>query len=139
MNWVTYSLIAILFLGFSDIFRKLASSISNSQFANLIFQCGAFVTSLLIFLTVDKTIINNPKSVIYAFIGGALIAVATLFSIKALATGQPVSLVMPTLRAGGVALVAVLGLLILRDKMTVQTVLGLIFSSIGIYLLFQNK
>ena len=44
---------------------------------------------------------------LYAFVGGVLIAIFTLFSIKALQIGPGVSTVMPMVRIGGVAGVVV--------------------------------
>lgn len=138
MNWIFYSLIAISLMGVSDLFRKLASGLNDPIFTNFVFQCAAFSISTVVFLFTRK-VDNNPKLIFYAIISGLLIAVFSMFSFKALSTGPGVSVVMPALRIGGVTLVAILGILILKEKLTIQTFFGLIFSTIGIYLLFSNK
>lgn len=137
MNWIVYSLLAIAFLGVSDLFRKLGSGLSTATFANLIFQLGSFLTAIILFLSNGK-IDNNPRNILYAFIGGILISIFSTYSMKALHVG-PLSIVMPAMRIGGVILVAILGIIILKEKLTLQTFFGLIFSAIGIYLLFSNK
>lgn len=138
MNWVIYALVAIGLMGVSDLFRKLASGLKDPIFANFIFQIAAFFISTLMFIA-TRRVVNDPKGIVYALIGGILIALFTTFSFKALSTGPGVSVVMPVLRIGGVVLVAILGVIILKEKLTLQTMFGLIFSAVGIYLLFSNK
>ena len=139
MSWIIYSLIAIGIVGMSDIFRKLASNLKDPFYTNLIFQFAAFSTALISYLVFSRRIENNPSSILFAILGGTTIAAFSLFSFKALATGPGVSVVMPTLRIGGIAFLVLLGVLFLREKLTLYTVTGLIFSAIGIYLLFSNK
>ena len=139
MNWIIYAFLAIGLMGVSDLFRKLASNFKDPFFTNLIFQLGATLAAVITYLIFSRQIESNPKYTIYALIGGATIAIFTLFSFKVLSVGPGVSVVMPVLRIGGVTLVALLGLVILREKLTLQTIFGLLFSSIGIYLLFSNK
>lgn len=138
MSWIIYALIAIGLMGVSDLFRKLGSNLKDPIFANFVFQIAAFTISTLMFLATRK-VINDPKGIIYALIGGTLIALFTTFSFKALSIGPGVSVVMPALRIGGVTLVAILGIIVLKEKLTLQTLFGLIFSAVGIYLLFSNK
>ena len=139
MNWILYSFLAIGIVGFSDIFRKLASNLKDPFFTNLVFQLGATSAAIIMFLIFSRKIEYRPQEIFYAIMGGVTIATFTLFSFKALATGPGVSVVMPALRIGGVALIPVLGFLFLKERITVQTISGLIFSFIGIYLLFSNK
>lgn len=139
MSWVIYSLVAIGIVGISDLFRKLASNLKDPFFANLVFQLSATTVAVISFLIFSRKIEQNPRSILFASLGGMTIAVFSVLSFKALASGPGVSVVMPALRIGGVMLVAVLGILVLKEKITLQTLFGLIFSAIGIYLLFSNK
>lgn len=138
MNWVIYALIAIFLMGISDIFRKLGSGLRDPVFANLVFQLGAFLTAIVLFTT-SRKIVNDPKGMLSALIGGVLISLFTLISFKALSIGPGVSVVMPALRIGGITLVAILGILILKEKFTIQTFFGILLSAIGLYLLFTGK
>ena len=137
--WSIYALFAILFAGFSDLFRKLGSDLKDPFFSNLVFQIGTFTTSIILYLLFSRKIVNDPKGITYAVIGGILISIFTTFSFKALSSGPGASVVLPTLRIGGIMLVVVLGVLILKEKLSLNTIAGLILSSIGIYLLFSNK
>lgn len=137
MQWWMYTVMAIAVLGTADFFRKLASGIKDPVFTNLLFQAGAFTAAIIIFMMHRKTA-GDSQSIAYALIGGALISIFSLISFKALSLG-PVSVVWPAIRVGGLAFVVILGIFILREKLSFQTVLGFAFATIGIYLLLSHK
>ncbi len=139
MSWIFYSLIAIGIVGVSDIFRKLASNLKDPFFTNLVFQTAASITTVITYLIFSRNVENDPKGIIYAILGGVTIATFSLFSFKALSTGPGVSVVMPVLRIGGISFLVLLGIIFLKEKISTQTIIGLLFSVIGIYLLFSNK
>lgn len=139
MSWILYSLIAIVVVAFSDLFRKLASQLHDPFFTAIIFQMGSIVTTVILYLVFSRKIESNMTAISYAFIGGVLIAIFTLFSFKALSMGPGVSTVIPILRTGGIALVVILGVIFLREKMTMMSTIGLILSLAGIYFMFVGK
>lgn len=128
---------AITALGTADFFRKLASNIKDPVFTNLLFQAGAFTAALIIFLTHRKTA-GDTNSILYALIGGVLISLFSLASFKALSLG-PVSVVWPAIRVGGLALVVIFGIIILKERLSLQTLFGFIFALAGVYLLLSHK
>jgi len=137
MQWWVYTIMAISALGTADFFRKLASSIKDPIFTNLLFQAGAFTAALVIFLTHRKTA-GDSHSILYALIGGVLISLFSLASFKALSLG-PVSVVWPAIRVGGLAFVVILGVFLLKERLSMQTILGFTFAAIGLYLLLSHK
>ncbi len=137
MNWIMNSLYAILFAGMSDSLRKFGAS-GNIFFTALIFNLGAFSASFLLYLIFGKPSFE-PKSTSIILLAGIFIGLFNVFVFKALHTGQGVSLVLPIVRAGAVALVVVIGILFFKEKLTAKALLGLVFSVVGIYLLFQPK
>ena len=137
MSWIIYSLIGIVIGGVSDLFRKLGSGLKDPLFANLVFQIGSCLTAIILYVVLSRKFEYNSRSIGFAFVGGALISVFTLFSFKALSIGPGVSTVMPILRIGMVSFVAVLGVLVLKESLTMQKVFGLLLSAAGIYLLFK--
>ncbi len=132
-------MIAIGLMAVSDLFRKIASNLKDPLFANLVFQTSAWIIAVLLYLVFSRKIENNPKDIMSGIIGGATICIFTIISFKTLAIGPGVSVVMPALRIGGVTLVALLGIIILKEKLSIQSVAGMILSAVGIYLLFSNK
>ncbi len=140
MSWILATIISLCFYAISDLFRKLSSQqISIPAFANLMFQTGSILSAISVFILSDRKMIANPQGIIFAILGGFLVSLATVFSFRALIAGPGLSVVMPAIRIGSVALVAILGILVLKEKLSTQTFFGLIFSAVGIYLLFSNK
>lgn len=139
MTWIFYATIAIVVIAASDFFRKLASQLHDPFFTALIFQAGSIITTVILYLIFSRKIESNATAVGYAFMGGVLVAIFTLFSFKALATGPGVSTVIPVLRVGGIALIVLLGVFLLREKLTLMTTLGLALSLAGIYFMYVGK
>lgn len=138
MNWIQYAIIAIVIVGFSDIFRKLASGLKDPFFANFAFQLGSVAAAIIFFVIFSRKIEYNPKLITFAFIGGFLISSFTLFSFKTLLLGPGASTVIPVLRIGGIALTVILGVFVLKEQFSMQKLSGLNLSFIGMYLLFSK-
>jgi uncharacterized membrane protein len=139
MNWIIYALGAVGAGAISDLFRKLGSNLKDPFFSNVLFQGASFATALILYLIFSRKLEGNPHGMMYAFIGGIFISVFTALSFKALADGPGVSTVMPVLRIGVVLLVVVLGILLFREKITWNIILGVLLAGSGVYLLFLNK
>ena len=139
MTWIIYALGAISAVAVSDLFRKLGSNLKDPFLTNLIFQIGSITTAVTMYLLFSRRWEGNSKGVIYALIGGILISIFSALSFKALSTGPGVSIVIPVMRVGGVLLVAILGVLIFKEKMNVMNVIGLVLAAVGVYLLFSGN
>lgn len=140
MSWIIYAIIAISLMGTSDLFRKLASNgLKDASYANFVFQIGTFLFAIGAFFLTSRKFVYEPKSMAFALIGGVLISAFTLVSFKALAVGPGVSTVMPVLRIGGILLVAVLGIIILKEHFSIQKFFGILLAIVGLYLLFSSK
>ncbi len=138
MSWFTAALIALLFAGFSDVFRKFASSSRDPYFITLIFHFTAFITAYILFYANRKYVIDS-KEIAFASISGILIAVATVYSIRSMTAGPGVSTVMPIVRMGGMMIAVIIGIVVLKEKVTIHLLLGILFSCVGIYLLSMQS
>ena len=138
MGWIIYALGAISAVSISDLFRKLGTNLKDPFLSNLIFQAGSITTALILYLIFSRKLEGNPKGMMYALIGGALISIFTTFTFKALSLGN-VSTVIPVIRVGGVLVVAILGVLLFKDKITWSLILGIILATSGVYLIFSGK
>lgn len=138
MNWILYALGAISAVTVSDLFRKLGSNLKDPFFSNVIFQLGSFLTAVTLYLLFSRRLEGNPKGMMYAAIGGILISIFTTFSFKALSLG-PVSSVIPIIRIGGVLLVTILGIILFKEKLTLNLMVGVILAAVGLYLIFSSR
>lgn len=139
MNWIIFALGAIGAGAISDLFRKLGSNLKDPFLSNVLFQGAGFVTAIILYFIFSKKLEGNPHGMLYAVIGGIFISIFTALSFKALAGGPGVSTVMPFLRIGVVLLVVVLGILLLKEKLTWNIALGVLLAGSGVYLLSLNK
>lgn len=139
MTWIFYAIGAMFAAAGSDLFRKLGANLKDPFTANLFSQIGSFTTAIILFFIFSRKFENNTQGMTYAFLAGVLISFSTLLFFKALSVGPGVSTVAPVIRVGGVMLVAILGILIFREKLTWNIVLGIILTCSGIYVLFLNK
>lgn len=139
MNWIIFALGAISTGAVSDIFRKLGAQLKDPFLSNLIFQAAAFTTAIFLYFLFSRRIEGNTQGMMYAIIGGILISIFTTFSFKALDLGPGVSTVIPFIRIGVVTLVVVLGIVLLREKLTWNIVAGLVLAGAGVYLLTMGK
>ena len=139
MSWIIFALGAIGAGAISDLFRKLGSNLKDPFLSNLIFQLGALTTAIILYMLFSRKIEGNPQGMLYALIGGTLISIFTTFSFKALALGPNVSTVIPVMRIGVVLLVVILGVILFKDKLTWNIVLGILLASSGVFLLSLNK
>lgn len=139
MSWLLYALGAIVSVGISDLFRKLGSNLHDPFLSNLIFQIGSVSMAFFLWMLFSRKFDGHSRGVVYALIGGLLISVFTALTFKALELGPGVSTVMPIVRVGGVLLVATLGILILKDKVTFNLALGLFLALSGIVLMATAK
>jgi uncharacterized membrane protein len=53
--------------------------------------------------------------------------------------GPGVSTVMPIVRMGGMMIAVIVGILVLKEKVTIHLLLGILFSCVGIYLLSMQN
>jgi bacterial/archaeal transporter family protein len=135
MSWIIFALGAISTGAISDLFRKLGSNLKDPFFSNLLFQAGSFTMAIILYLAFSRKLEGNPNGMMYAVIGGLFISIFTTFSFKALADGPGISTVIPFIRIGVVALVVILGILLLREKLSWNIVAGLALAFAGVYLL----
>ena len=139
MNWIIFALGAISSGAISDLFRKLGSNLKDPFLSNLVFQVGSLTTAIILYMIFSRKIEGNSRGILYALIGGIFISIFTTFSFKALASGPDVSTVIPVIRIGVVILVILLGVILLKDKITWNLITGIILATVGVYLISLTK
>jgi uncharacterized membrane protein len=139
MSWIIYAIGAMFAAAGSDLFRKVGSNLSDPFLANLLSQIGSLSTAVILFLLFSRKFEHNTSGITSAILTGVFISVSTALFFKALSVGPGVATVAPVIRVGGVLLVAVLGIIIFREKLTWNIVLGIVLACSGVYLLFSNK
>ena len=132
MNWLIFSILAVVFWGFWGFFIKLAATQLSWQQVFIVTSSITFVFSLLTFVIVKPSFEIGSQGVNYALIAGVLGALALIFFNMAIKEGNAI-IVVPLTSLYPVITV-VLSYFILSEKLTFTKGFGIILALIAIVL-----
>ena len=143
MNWLTFALATIVFYSLMDFFIKISSDKIHSGLGGFIINFVSTIV-LLIFLLYsklqgEKVLETKPGGLLYSTLAGASIGFATIFFIKMFATGTNLSIGVPLVRIGIVLLASMLGIVLLKEGVSLKYLLGFLLSLVGLYLLITSR
>lgn len=137
MNIMLYSIgIAVLF-GTYDLFIKLGAGRLDPAFGAMITQIASALTLVGIFLykKTSRPLITIPGT-LYVTIAGVLIATALIFLFFLLQNkSAKATTTLPTILILRNITLVILGVFVLREKITILKTLGIATSLLGIYLI----
>ncbi len=132
VNWLVFSILAVIFWGFWGFFIKLASAQLSWQQVFIVTSFITLVFSLLTFVIVKPSFEIGSQSASYALTAGVLGAFALIFFNMAIKEGNAI-VVVPVTSLYPVITV-VLSYLILNEKLTFTKGLGIILALIAVVL-----
>lgn len=134
MNWVIYAIACVFLYGTMQFFIKLSSG-GNPVASSMIFIAVQFSAQVLLgAYFVSKSGFNiSYDAVKYGIAGGIAAAIATILLFLALQQA-PLSKVVPVVNLS-VVVAVVLGVMLLKDALSLRIAAGIILATISIYLL----
>ncbi len=139
------TILIILTIGFlwgvADILRKYATGGTSNQLLSMVFNLATVIGPLVFFtiaLIQKQKIKYEPKGLLIALLGGLLAGIGGYLIFHLLSKGVDISSAIPSIRVLSITLVAIGGVVLFSEQLTIQLLLGIIFSVIGIYLLFLS-
>lgn len=138
LQWFWYAIGAAVLYGLHQIFTKLASAGISDGLGGFVVEGTAALTILayLAFLKFggqwNQT--STASGVMYAALTGICVGVGTLFFFLLFQKGGPLSAV-PMILAGGAAIMAVAGVLVFKESLSVARVAGIIMAIAGLFLM----
>ena len=137
MTWIIYASIAAVSMAVADAFVKLAANRISASLGLLVYGCCTFLTGLG--WTLWNYMHGAPQS---ARLSGFLCAVGvgvafssvTVCLYRTFEANAPISVAMPLIRLGGLFLAILLGLVILREPLSLRYVIGVLLACAGLYL-----
>jgi uncharacterized membrane protein len=136
--WLVYALMtAGCYVGL-DFFVKRASGKIDDFLGTLIINLMAAVPALIMYgwLKMSRQEITfSGEGAGYAILAGLSIGVGSITLIKMFATGTNLSIGSPLVRIVTIVAVVLVGVVFLRETLTVRQWIGLVFSILGIGLL----
>jgi transporter family protein len=132
MNWLVFSILAVVFWGFWGFFIKLASTQLSWQQVFIVTSSVTLVFSLLTFVIAKPSFEIGSQGLYYALTAGVLGAFALIFFNMAIKEGD--ALVVVPLTSLYPVITVVLSYFILSEKLTATKGLGIILALIAIIL-----
>lgn len=121
----------------ADSFVKLAANRISSSLGLLIYGSCTFLTGLgwtLWNYTHHTPQYARPSGFLCALGVGVAFSTVTVCLYKTFEANAPISVAMPLIRLSGLFLVVLLGLVILREPLSLRYIVGLVLACIGLYL-----
>jgi bacterial/archaeal transporter family protein len=140
MNWLIYAILGAVFAAFTAIFAKIGIKNIDSNLATAIRTVVViiFAWSIVFYQGTFKEISSISKfSLTFLILSGIATGLSWLFYFKALQLGQA-SQVSPIDKLSLVFTI-ILAFIVLREKVTALTVIGVIFMTIGAFLIGFGK
>jgi bacterial/archaeal transporter family protein len=137
MTWIMYALIASLSMAAADAFVKLAANRISASLGLLIYGCCTFLTGLIWTLwdyTHHAPQYARPSGFLCALGVGVAFSTVTVCLYRTFEANAPISVAMPLIRLSGLFLAILLGIVILREPISLRYVIGLLLACIGLYL-----
>lgn len=129
-------LAGIAIIALADFSVKETSGKITSSLATLIYALGAAVPGILWLLwsRTHEPIFVTAPGVFWATATGLLFGVFTALMFVLYSRGVDLSIASPVVRMGGIAVAATLGIIILREGLNWQYVIGFALAIAGIFL-----
>ena len=140
-QWFWYAVGAAVLYGLHQVFTKLASSTISDGLGGFVVEGSAALT-ILIYLgwlwfsgRWDQK--ADATGVGWSVVTGVCVGVGTILFFLLFQKGGPLSAV-PMVLAGGAAIMAVAGVMVFREALSVARVAGIVFAIAGLYLLRKS-
>lgn len=137
-NWFWYAVGAAILYGFHQVFTKLASNRIGDGLGGFVVEAvaaltiGFYLAYLRFFGRWNQS--AQGIGVFYSVLTGLCVGVGTIFFFQLFQKGGPLSAV-PMVLAGGVAIMALVGITFFKEPLTLKVILGISFSIAGLYLM----
>ena len=137
-EWFWYAIAAAVLYGLHQVFTKLAANRIGDGIGGFIVEISAaliiaFYLIYLRFFSKWKQPVSN-EGVFYSVLTGICVGAGTVMFFLLFQKGGPLSAV-PMVLAGGAALMAIVGILFLKEPATITRVSGILLSLLGLFLL----
>ncbi len=143
MNWLGFGFGTILFYSLFNFFLKISSGKVNAGVASFIVDAIAtFALAIyVLYLRIhgEKVFDIKPLSLIYLLFAAIAVALGNIFIYKMYSTGANLSVTTPFVQIGSIVVGTLLGIVFLKEGITIKYIIGLCASLLGLYLIITSK
>jgi len=141
MNWLISAFFTICALASADILIKLTAGKISNSLALLFYGSCTFLAGLgwVLFEFVRKEKFYAQPIGITTAIGVGIAFASVTFGLYLTYAKAPISIASPTIRIGAIILVSIFGVLVLREKASIQYLIGIVLAISGIVLMVMDS
>lgn len=141
MHWIVFALVTAVALAAADfLVKQAAGKLSNSVALLLYGACSFFVGLVWVSWEYSRkgTLFIQPSGLFPAVGVGLAFMTVTVGLYLTFGAGAPISVASPVIRLGGLLLVSVAGVVLLREPFTWRYLLGLCLAVTGLALILTR-
>jgi len=141
MNWLILAILSATTFGFYNFFTKLSADKLSPIIAAVFITGASFAIAVIAMITLKisgQAITFNKNMLLFPILAGVFAGVADVLYLFMFSSGAPITIGNPIVVGGTVFVAVVLGLVILREPLTVIKGIGIILVLIGLVLLARS-
>jgi bacterial/archaeal transporter family protein len=137
LTTVLFFIAAMITLGFADFATKQTSGRISPAFGTLIYAASAMVPALIwtVWSRADGPLLVTRLGVTWSVLTGLAFGVFAGLLFFLFSKGVNLSVGTPVIRLGGIAFAAMLGIVVLREEFSKQSLAGFVLAVLGILLI----
>lgn len=143
MNWLLLALSSAVTFALADFLAKISSDKIHPYIGAFIVNLSSALILLIpityFYLKGEDLFIMKHQGLQFAILAGIVVGIASLLMFKTFSLGTNLSISVPIIRTGTVLIATLLGILLLKEGISLKAVFGIGFSVIGIYLISTAK
>lgn len=133
--WLIYALLTIVFYVGLDFFLKRAAGKIDDFWGSVLINAISVFPALVVVTWMrftGKDILVTKEGITFSLLAGLSIGIGTITFIKMFATGTNLSIGSPLVRVGIILGTIIVGMVVLRESLTVRQIIGMIVSLVGV-------
>lgn len=136
--WQVFAFLNAITMSLANLFTKLSSGKLNPLLGALIAQVTAVFFILLFFLFSGRGVEGTKQGIIFAGLVGLMTAIGFTAWFKMFASGAPLVIGGTLAIMGVIVFTAVLGIVLLGEKVSLPVILGFLLALLSAWLLTQR-
>jgi len=141
--WLIGSILLAIIFGFFNVFNKIASGRIFDPLGALLVESTAVLCILLLFvyfsLTGKKSVETTSQGVIFSILAGICVGIGSVLYFFIFRSKGELSIAGPIVWGGSLLIMAIAGLVLLKEPFGFQKLLGIALSLIGLFLLARSR
>jgi len=141
--WLIGSILLAIIFGFFNLFNKIAAGKISDSLGALLVESTAVLCILLFFiylsLTGKKSVEATSQGMIFSILAGVCVGTGSVLYFFIFRSKGELSIAGPIVWGGSLLVMAIAGILLLKEPFSFQKILGIALSLIGLFLLAESR